>query len=659
MASNISTHRPANAKLIFVVAAFSAFLATFNETFLNVAFTPIMSDLSVDMTTVQWLATAYMLCAAIMVPISAFLYRSIPTKPLFLSTVALLVIGSAIGACAPSFQILLLGRIIQALGSGMCIPIGMSLVLEVAPRKKLGAYMGIMGAMTTLGPSLSLVLAGALLSVASWHLLFVVFGVLCLVCFALAAYALTNVAQLSHPRVDIASIIFISLALIGLLYGCSTLFGASIAVSIISLIIGCIFLAIFVRRQRRIDQPLINLAPLSNHAYTAGLLINVVTLTIVFALNIIMPLFLQGTLGTSAMDASLTVFPAILLTCVLAPLAGRIYDRHGVAIMLPVAFACMIVFILLMSGTISNDSCVAIALLYLPIIGSTAFIIGPAQSYALSHLSPQMNIHGVTILSMGFQVAGCIGASLFTGIYSTFLASQTEHAATANLYTAQCAGFSMTAICVAIVSLVGFIIACWARHLIHTSQTKAQDQSKTKHPLLQSLMKSEVYTVTPSNKVLDALTLFVEKGISGMPVVNEQGNPVGFISDGDIMRYLSNQTPYFTTTYSFLIEAQRVSGNTADNSNNVEHDNTCNDEHSDDELPNNRLAALMDTPIADICGNHVISVALTQNLGDVCTLLSSHHLKKVPVMHEHHMVGIINRSDITRYSMKQYLDSRN
>ncbi len=76
--------------MILAVAAFAAFLATFNETFLNVGFAPIMASLDVDVSTVQWLATAYMLGAAVMVSVSAFAYRSFPTRPLFCVTVLFL-----------------------------------------------------------------------------------------------------------------------------------------------------------------------------------------------------------------------------------------------------------------------------------------------------------------------------------------------------------------------------------------------------------------------------------------------------------------------------------------------------------------------------------------------------------------------------------------
>ena len=130
--TNANAHESAPAKqqrpaAILFVAAFAAFLATFNETFLNVGFAPIMEALTVDVSTVQWLATAYMLGAAVMVPVSAFAYRSFPTRPLFCMTTALLVIGSIIGALAPNFTVLLIGRIVQALGTGMLIPIGMNI----------------------------------------------------------------------------------------------------------------------------------------------------------------------------------------------------------------------------------------------------------------------------------------------------------------------------------------------------------------------------------------------------------------------------------------------------------------------------------------------------------------------------------------------------
>jgi DHA2 family lincomycin resistance protein-like MFS transporter len=410
-----------NPKHVLFVAAFAAFLATFNETYLNVAFTPIMNYFTVDVGTVQWLATAYMLGAAVMVPVSAFLYRSIKTRTLFLTSVGLLILGSVVAAAAPCFAVLLIGRIIQSLGTGMLIPVGMNITLEAAPRERLGTYMGIMGAMTTLGPSSSVILAGVILSFFDWRIMLLVFAGLALLCFISAAFILGNIAELTHPKLDILSTILISFALIGVLYGISTAFSGNIYLSVITAIIGIICLVFFIRRQNRIENPLIDLRPLSIRPFAVGVIINMISLIVIFAMNIVLPIYLQSAAGVSAFEASLTLFPAILMSCVMSPIAGKIYDKHGPGILLPLGFVCIAVFTASLAAFISTGSLLLFALLYVPVICGSALIIGPIQSFALSRLSYEMNPHGVIVMSTGFQIAGCIGSSLFAGIYASAL----------------------------------------------------------------------------------------------------------------------------------------------------------------------------------------------------------------------------------------------
>ena len=619
---------------IVAVAAFAAFLATFNETFLNVAFAPIMADLGVDVSTVQWLATAYMLGAAVMVPVSAFAYRSVPTRPLFVGTVALRVVGSVIGALAPSFPVLLAGRIVQALGTGLLIPIGMNITLEVAPREKLGTYMGIMGAMTTLGPSLSVIVAGVLLAAFSWHMLMAVFAVLSAACLVFGAVMLGDIAKLTRPKLDAPAVALVGVALIGLMYGVSTVFSGSIAVAVGAAVVGAAFLVLFVRRQKRLEQPLIDLRPLSVRPFAVGVVVNMLSLVTIFAMNIIVPTYLQSVLGMDSLVASLALFPAIMLSCVASPLAGRVYDRHGARVLLPVGFLLIGVFAALVSVFISTGSVLVIALLYIPVICGSALIIGPVQSFALSHLDPELNPHGVTVMSTGFQIAGCIGSSLFTGVYAAVLGGQA--AAGASTFDAASTGFLAAGLLVAAFALVGFLLALRVR-----SYEKAQAAGRTAEaradapaaeaPLLASIMKAGVWALPATATVLDAVRLFAERGISGAPVVDEQGNAVGFVSDGDVMRALADQTPAFKSAYSFVVERG-----------NADFDQT--------------VAAVMGQPVAEIATLRVISVDLHDELGGICKVLADKHLKKAPVMDGGRMVGIVNRSNIARYSMTSYLD---
>lgn len=636
-----------NPAAILFVAAFAAFLATFNETFLNVGFAPIMESLSVDVSTVQWLATAYMLGAAIMVPVSAFAYRSFPTRQLFCATTALLVIGSVIGALAQDFAVLLAGRIVQALGTGMLIPIGMNITLEIAPREKLGSYMGIMGAMTTLGPSSSVILAGLILAVAPWSMLLWAFAGLSLLCLVAGAVILRDVAHLTHPRLDAPSVALIGIALVGILYGVSTVFSGSIVVAAATAGMGIICLACFVVRQGKLDEPLINLEPLRVRPFTLGVVVNMLSLLTIFAMNIIVPTFMQSALGTPALVASLTLFPAILCSCVVSPVAGRLYDSKGPGMLLPLGFACIALFSVLTGLFIATASPVVIALLYIPVICGSALVIGPVQSFALSKLTYEQNPHGVTIMSTGFQIAGCVGSSAFTGVYAAVSNAAMSQGVGFSASAAQ--GMAVTGVLVGAVGAIGFACAL----VIGRIARKAKDESHVavdsweqgestepaissvghQSPTVASLMKSDVYAISRGATIAQAMELFADNGISGAPVVGEDGGLIGFVSDGDVMRSLADQVPAFKSAWSFVVEMS-----------NEDFERT--------------LSEVMASPVEQIAVRDVITVSATDNLGMVAKVLADHHLKKAPVMQDGRMVGIINRSNITSFAVREWLSKR-
>lgn len=446
-----------SAGAILLIVSFSTFLATFNETFLNVALTPIMADLEVNAATVQWVTTAYMLAAAIMVPVTGFLYRSIPTKRLLISALALLLIGTVGGVAATSFPLLLVARIVQAVGTGMIVPIGMNLTLAVAPRGKLGTYMGVVSAMTTLGPAFGPIVAGAVLALGSWHLLFAVFAVLVALCLIGAVFAVRDVAELTHPRLDLASTGLVSLGLIGVLYGISTVFSGAPMLAVASLAVGIAALAAFLVRQTKIAEPLINVRPFKNRAFSTGLAIIVIALMTVFSMNMVLPLFMQGSLGLSAFEAALTLLPACVISCVLAPVAGKVYDRVGLRVMLPIGLALIAAFTFALSRCTEAATSPMLVCLYAPVIIGCALSMGPAQSFALSSLDRAHYPHGVTIVSTFFQIAGCVGSSLFVGVLAGV--QQGSAAAGATLQAATASGFSAACLVATGLGVVGFCLA--------------------------------------------------------------------------------------------------------------------------------------------------------------------------------------------------------
>ena len=607
-----------NPKRVLFVAAFAAFLATFNETYLNVGFAPIMEYFSVDVGTVQWLATAYMLGAAVMVPVSAFLYKSIKTRTLFLTSVGLLIAGSIVAAVAPSFPVLLAGRILQSLGTGMLIPVGMNITLEVAPRKKLGTYMGIMGAMTTIGPASSVILAGVILSFFDWRMLLIVFAVLAIICFLAAAFILGDIAKLTHPKLDVLSTILIGLALIGILYGISTAFTGNVVISAITAVLGILCLILFLRRQSRIEHPLIDLRPLSIRPFAVGVIINMLSLIVIFAMNIVMPIYLQSALGVPAIFASLTLFPAILLSCIISVVAGRVYDKHGPGVLLPLGFACIAVFTAALAGLISTGSLLLFAVLYIPVICGSALIIGPVQSFALSRLSYEMNPHGVIVMSTGFQIAGCIGSSLFAGVYTIGAVSAAE------------TGFSAAALLAALLAVVGFCCALYIRRVSRQAQQEEKPAAEVvMENTLASMMKKDVYSVPESASVLDAVRCMVEHKSSGIPVLSADGRAAGFISDGDVIRYMADVNADAPVASMYPLWKNK-------------------------ELLDAKLAGLSQIPVMQLATEKVVSVKLTAGVAEVFTLLSDKRIKKVPVEDDTgKVVGVLSRSDVLRAMLAQ------
>lgn len=448
---------------MIAVSAAAAFLATFNETFLNVALTPIMEDLQVSVSAVQWLATGYLLVAAVFVPVSNVLYRRFSTRPLFVATVAFLVAGSVVGALAPTFEVLLAGRLLQAVGTGLLVPIGMNVALAVAPRHKLGLVMGIMAAMTTLGPSTAIVASGLLLTIAPWSTLMWVFGGLAAVVLLAGALLLRNVAELTKPRLDVISLLLVACALGGLLYGVSTVFEGSLLIALLSVAVGAVALVLFVGRQKRIANPLIDLRPFASKTFVLGVVMTMLGLLFVFAMNVIIPLFLQTSKELSPLAASLALAPGILLTVAMGPIAGRVFDRKGGRVMIPVGYVVMALFSLLVAWAAGGSSVLLLALLYIPAVLSTALVIGPAQTFALAQLDRETGPHGVTILSTSFQIAGCVGTSFGVGVYGAL--STYGIGAGWGVSEASLSGFQGGALLVVVTSLIGVVLAMRANRL--------------------------------------------------------------------------------------------------------------------------------------------------------------------------------------------------
>ncbi len=620
-----SSARVRNAATVLVAISIGAFLATFNETFLNVALTPIMQDFVISSGQVQWVSTAYMLVAAITVPVAGFLYRSVPTRRLTLIALGLLLCGTVVGALSRSFATLLVGRCVQALGTGMVVPIGMNLTLLVAPQGKLGTYMGVVSAVTLLGPACGPIAGGMLLSVASWHVLFWVFAGLTVLAIVVNAAFVGSFEELTHPRLDVASVALITLALLGVMYGISTVFSGNRAVALGSAVVGVACGVAFVARQRGLAEPLLDLRPFSDRGFVCGVVVVFVAFMAVFAMNILLPLFMQNALGFTALDAALTLLVPCLSSVFFAPLAGRCYDRFGLARSLPVAFLVMAAFLLLMSRVAPVAGAVALAAVYLPILAGCNFSVGPAQSFALDRLSDELHPHGVTVCYAAIQVAGCVGSSLYVGVMSGVeqgLLSQ--GAPTAEAVTR---GFSASCLVAFVVALVGLAFAVATARI--ASASKGAVRAPASPTGLSAIMYPDTYTIGADRSAYDALEMMASRRTSGLPVVDGSGAVVGFVSDGDVVRALSDESDD-RLDMAYVYSEWRRNGSLRAS-----------------------LEKLKGVPVLQVATRKVIGVESSDGLETVSRRLSERNVKKLPVTRDGKLVGVISRSAFLRYLVRQ------
>lgn len=601
----------------------SAFLAGFNENLVNMALLSIMADYSVDSVTAQWLVTGYMIVATVVVTCMAFLYRRFHLRTLFFSAAALSIVGSIMGLVAGSFEVLFVARLVQAVGTGIFIPLMMNTILVVTPKSKLGAFMSVGSCMITFGPAFAPVVCGALVTAFGWHSIFVV-PIVAMAVLAVLGFFFVKNLETSEAHLDVLSVVLSAVVLTALSFGLAQL-TIDVVVAAVSLVVAVVLGVAFVIRQLRCTNPLIDLAPFKNRAFWPALLLTTVAMMSMFSMSVLLPLYFEGAAGMTAFVAGLLILVPVLANAGSTLVGGRIMDKHGEWPLLPLGFggiAVGFVALAVASPTLSIPLVFAASLVMYVAVG---FIFSPSQTAGLRVLPPQQNPFGVALMTTFVQIAACIGPSLYIGIMSSQQVSVLSQGGTATQATAE--GFAIAMVVAAVIAALGFVLSfVYARAARARAAQQAAAREAAPQSVLASIMETKPYTLPAAASVGEVMRAFMDYKVGGLPLVDEAGHPAGFVSDGDIMRYLADRHPLITGAYS-LMEA-------------------ANDQSFDD-----RLRELMALPAQVIATDKVIALDAGSTLEEACTLLAERRLKKVPVVRDGSIVGTVNRSDVLRYAM--------
>lgn len=619
---------------MLAIMIFGTFVTVLNQTVVTPAQPSIMAEMGIDAATVQWLTTGFTLVNAIMIPVTAYLTDKHSTKALYIISLAIFAVGSLLAGIAPNFAVLLVGRLLQAAGAGILMPMVMTVLMLTFPPERRGSAMGIFGIVIAFAPAIGPSVAGLVIDSFGWRILFYAIAALIAIVIAVSVFALKRTEPLNPAaHLDKISVVMSTVGFGALLYGFSTIgsVGLNVSDSIITLV-GLVVLVLFFRRQLKMEQPMLNVRVLANRRFLIGTVIGMIVQASLLAAGVLMPIYLQSYMGYSATVSGLVIMPGAILMGIMNPFAGRLFDKYGPRVLSIIGLTVLTVSTVGFATLTSTTNVVWITIIYTVRMFSLSLVNMPITTWAMNALDNKVLNHGTSVNNTLRQVSGSLGTALLVSIDAFVAGSMSGSMGTVETGILGVNAAFFAAVVLSAIAL-GLTIAFVKNK---PSDEKAEpERNREERTMIEKIMKKDVYSLSPDATVVDAMKFFVEHGISGAPVVDADGGAVGFVSDGDIMRLLSTQSNSYMDPVVMIMQMR-----------------------ADEETYDEKLANLMKMNIRDIGTKGVIGIDLYTTLPQVCRILSKNHLKKVPVLHEGKIVGVINRSDITLYSMKTYLEGQ-
>lgn len=401
----------------------SSFVVILNETIMGLALPVLMESLNISAAEGQWLTTAFLLTMSVVIPITGMLIQRVPTRALFIVAMTLFSIGTLISAIAPGLPLLIIGRIVQASGTAVMLPLLMTTVVTLVPEDRRGRLMGRIAIVMSVAPALGPTISGLILEVLSWRWLFLLVLPIALVALLLGALRMPNVGVRKIAPIDVLSVILSALAFGGLVFGLSeagvAANGEQMVTPVIPVIVGVIALAAFVWRQivlQREDRALLDLRTLLSRPYSLSVVLLICSSIALFGSLILLPIYLQNVLGYKPLEAGLLLLPGGLLMGLLGPVVGRLIDAHGVRPVL-IPGAIITAASLWSMGLFTEHSSIwQVLVTHLVLSVGLAGVFTPVFSVSLGSLPVRLASHGSALISTAQQVAGAAGTALFVTV---------------------------------------------------------------------------------------------------------------------------------------------------------------------------------------------------------------------------------------------------
>ncbi|WP_205699139.1 DHA2 family efflux MFS transporter permease subunit [Conexibacter sp. SYSU D00693] len=399
----------------------ATFVVILNETIMGVALPHLMDDLDIPATTAQWLTTAFLLTMATVIPVTGYLLQRFHTRQIYIAAMAAFSTGTLIAALAPGFEVLLVGRIVQATGTALMMPLLMTTVMTLVPEERRGQMMGTITIVIAVAPAIGPTISGLVLSGLSWRWMFWIVLPIALLALGVGARLVRNVTEPHKLPIDVVSVVLAAIAFSGVVYGLSLIGedarGDTPVAPVVPIVVGAVFLVLFGWRQVRLgDHPLMDIRVFRHRTFAFAIGLIGVSMMSLFGVIILLPLFMQNARDASTLTTGLVLLPGGLMMGLFSPFVGRWYDQYGAR---PLVVPSTIVLggsLLWMSTIDQSTSTAEIVVCYAVLGVSLALMFTPLMSAGLGALPMNLYAHGSAVFTTLQQVAGAAGTALFITI---------------------------------------------------------------------------------------------------------------------------------------------------------------------------------------------------------------------------------------------------
>ena len=417
------------------ILTFITFVGNFTQLQLSAALPTIVSDFGISVTTGQWLTSIFQLVMGVMVPLTAYLTRRFSTRQIVIASMAVFTLGSVFAWLGSSFVLVLIGRLLEAVGTGVMWPVLQITVFSIYPLSRRGMAMGTVGMAMSVAPAIGPTLGGVQTDLNGWRSIFLTLTVIGVISLFLAIFGLRNFGTCdASAKADFFSVGLSIFGFGGLMFGFTNIESYPFTHPMVwlAMLIGLVGIVWFVLRQihgaRRQaadpskQPPLLNLSVLKNKSFTVGTVTAALSFFAFSSIMVIMPLYIQDCRGYSATISGLVMLPGAFGQCIAQFFGGKALDRFGAR---PVALigSITLLFGTIMMSLISMTSWIWWVSIWQFVrqIGM-GFVLMPITTWSLNCLEPEEVSAGSAVTNTVRQIAGAIGAPVLVILMETFTA---------------------------------------------------------------------------------------------------------------------------------------------------------------------------------------------------------------------------------------------